>query len=133
MRLIAQADVQTTGINYAQAIQTGHGHSLSADEPESAGGRNAGATPYELLLASLGACTVMTLQMYAERKQWDLGRLRVQLSLSKDSDKNTHIERVLDTDADLSDEQWARLLDIASKTPVTLTLSQGAQIASRRG
>jgi len=107
-------------------------HALVADEPTSAGGRNAGPAPYEYILAGLGACTVMTLTMYAERKGWQLGHIEMDLRLLKDDDGVTHIERDLRCSAELSPQQWERLLDICSKTPVTKTLMAGARIRTRR-
>jgi len=105
---------------------------VAADEPVSAGGRNAGPGPYNLLLASLGACTSITLKMYADRKGWSIGALKISLTLSKDTDGNTFIDRTLASDARLDGEQWLKLLEIASKTPVTKTLLAGASITTRR-
>ncbi len=105
MKWIASAIVSPTGPNYAHSIETA-GFTLLADEPLGGGGQNAGPAPYNLLLASLGACTAITLKMYADRKGWDIGALE--------------------------DGQWLKLLDIASKTPVTKTLLAGASITTRR-
>lgn len=131
MNRIASAVVMPAGPNYTQRIATG-GFAVSADEPVSAGGRNLGPGPYNLLLASLGACTSITLKMYADRKGWSIGALKVSLTLSKDTDGNTFIDRTLDSDARLDGEQWLKLLEIASKTPVTKTLLAGASITTRR-
>ena len=116
---------------YRNDITAGR-HQLLADEPPSAGGQNAGPAPYEYILAGLGACTVMTLTMYAERKGWQLGDIDLDLRLLKDETGATHIERDLRCSAALSDEQWTRLLDICSKTPVTKTLIAGASIRTQR-
>ena len=131
MKRIASATVSRTGPNYTQSIETA-GFTLLADEPLGGGGQNAGPAPYNLLLASLGACTAITLKMYADRKGWDIGTLRVALSLAKDAEGGTFIERTLDSDARLDEAQWLKLLDIASKTPVTKTLLAGASITTRR-
>jgi putative redox protein len=131
VRVIANAHVKATGVPYAQQIQAGN-HQLSADEPVSAGGQDAGPSPYGLVLSGLGACTTMTLRMYADKKGWDLGHISVELTLLKDHEGNTHIERVLQCTADLIEEQWQRLLDIGSKTPVTKTLATGASITTQR-
>jgi putative redox protein len=133
MKSIANVAVQSGGANYRHSIHTGHGHDLVADEPVADGGANAGPAPYELFLSGLGACTAITLRMYAERKGWDIGELGVELSLLKSLEGETKIERVLKSSAALSEEQWERLLAIAEKTPVTLTVKQGAPIATRRG
>lgn len=131
MKRIASAIVRPTGPNYTQSIETG-GFTLLSDEPQGAGGQNAGPAPYSLLLASLGSCTAITLKMYADRKGWDIGRLKVSLTLSKDDEGGTFIDRTLDSDARLDGEQWLKLLEIASKTPVTKTLLAGVSITTRR-
>lgn len=117
--------------HYRNDIRTG-AHHLVADEPVSAGGQASGPAPYDYLLAGLGACTVMTLTMYAERKGWSLGDIDLDLRLLKDAEGATHIERDLRCSGVLSDEQWTRLLDICSKTPVTKTLMAGAAIRTHR-
>ena len=131
MKAVSQASVRAAGPNYRHEVTTGT-HTLVADEPAHAGGQDAGAAPYDLVLAGLGACTAITLRMYAERKGWDLGDLRVDLTLLKDREGNARIERVLTSSAALSEEQWERLLDIAGKTPVTKTLQAGAPISTTR-
>lgn len=131
MKRIASAVVRPGGPNYTQAIETG-GFTLAADEPVGAGGRNAGPGPYNLLLASLGACTAITLKMYADRKGWQIGALQVALTLDKDGDGATHIARRLSSDAPLDAAQWDKLVEIAGKTPVTRTLLAGAAITTTR-
>lgn len=131
MKEVASAKVVSADTLYRHDITTG-AHKLVADEPAHAGGANAGPAPYELLLASLGACTAITLRMYAEKKGWALGRLAVDLQLLKNKEGETRIERQLRASGALDEAQWARLLEIAEKTPVTLTLKTGAQIETRR-
>jgi putative redox protein len=131
MRRLASAVLVPAGPNYAQSIETG-GFTLVADEPLGAGGGNAGPAPYNLLLAGLGACTSITLKMYADRKGWSIGAFRVALTLYKDVDGNTHIARRLSSDAPLEAAQWDKLVEIAEKTPVTRTLRAGATIATTR-
>ncbi|MBT2145697.1 MULTISPECIES: OsmC family protein [unclassified Rhodanobacter] len=128
---ISSASAKSTSTHYRTVITTGR-HDLVADEPALHGGQDAGPAPYDYLLASLGACTAMTLQMYAEKKGWDVGEIHVDLELSKSEDTGTSIRRVLATSNPLSDEQWARLLDVAGKTPVTKSLLAGVAITSRR-
>ena len=128
---IASATVTPTGPNYTQSIATG-GFTLSADEPVRLGGQNAGPGPYNLLLAGLGACTAITLKMYADRKGWEIGALKVTLDLAKDESGGTHITRRLSSDAPLDAAQWDKLLEIAGKTPVTRTLAAGAAITTTR-
>lgn len=104
------------------------GHDLIGDEGAALGGQNLGPAPYDFLLAGLGACTAITLRMYADRKQWPLESIEVALKLAgKDG---LRVERVL-TIAGLEDEQMARLADIAERTPVTLTLKNGLPIDTR--
>ena len=104
------------------------GHDLIGDEGPGLGGQNMGPAPYDFLLAGLGACTAITLRMYADRKGWPLESVDVRLRLlSKDG---LRVDRVL-TIAGLDDEQMARLADIAERTPVTLTLKAGLPIDTR--
>ncbi len=131
MKRIASAVVAAAGPNYAQNIETGC-FALVADEPLGAGGGNAGPAPYNLLLSGLGACTAITLKMYADRKGWSIGRLRVALTLHRDDDGNAHIARRLSSDAPLEAAQWDKLVEIAEKTPVTRTLRAGAVITTTR-
>lgn len=113
---------------YRTEIDLGR-HALTADEPPSHGGNDAGPAPYDLLLASLGACTAITLRMYAERKEWPLDRLEVRLRL-RGMPGALMIERVLAAEG-VDAEQAARLAEIAEKTPVTLTLKGGIPIDTR--
>jgi putative redox protein len=113
---------------YALRITTTAGHELSADEPERRGGTNTGATPYDLLLSSLGACTAITLRMYSDRKQWTLGTIGVTLRLIKEGDDPTRIERKISVSEAIDGEQQAKLLEIAEKTPVTKALAPGVPI-----
>lgn len=131
MKVISTARVVSGSVNYRHDIQTGR-HKLVADEPVSAGGLDVGPAPYDYVLTGLGACTAITLRMYAQKKAWDIGELSVELSLSKDHEGNASIERVLHSTATLSDEQWERLLDIAGKTPVTRTLQAGSPITTTK-
>ncbi|MDO9004343.1 MAG: OsmC family protein [Aquabacterium sp.] len=116
---------------YRTQIEVG-GHALVSDEPQALGGANAGPAPYDLLLASLGACTAITLRMYADRKAWPLASVEVGLHFSRGDDGASKIDRTL-TITGLDDEQQARLLDIAERTPVTLTLKGGVTIHTTLG
>jgi putative redox protein len=114
-------------------------HVLTADEPAAVGGGDAGPTPYELLLMALGACTSMTVKMYAARKGWPLEgaevRLRHERVYNRDradcEDKNTLMDRIegsLRLIGPLSAEQRNRLLEIAEKCPVHRTLVTRVEI-----
>ena len=136
-----KAAAATTGVvtvmetgegRYTQNITTGP-HHLRADEPASVGGNDSGFTPYDLLLAGLGACTSMTLRMYAEQKKWPLQRVTVNLRHDKihandcadcetREGKIDQIDREIEITGDLSDTQRARLMEIADKCPVHRTL-----------
>jgi putative redox protein len=111
---------------YAVTVTAGP-HTLISDEPASRGGRGSGPGPYDLVLAGLGACSAITLRMYAERKQLTIRSLEVELSFRKEGERNV-IQRVVRLDADLTPEQRARFADIVERTPVTLTLKAGSEI-----
>lgn len=122
------ARVEVTGTqHYVQDIHVRQ-HRLVADEGEALGGQDQGPNPYELLLSGLGACTSITLRMYAEKKGWELGEIQVGLHFYRDDQGGEHIDRTLNCTASLTDEQRQRLLEIASKTPVTRTVRQGTPI-----
>ena len=114
-------------IHFAQQISSGH-HRLTADEPTARGGNDSGPAPYELLLASLGACTSITLRMYAGRKGWELGKITVGLRYTEGVEQRGHIDRRISFSKPVSAEQSQRLAEIASKTPVTRTLLNGVTI-----
>ena len=120
----------TSEFKLAQQIVSGH-HRLTADEPIARGGSDSGASPHELLLASLGACTSMTLRMYAGRKGWELGKITVGLRYTTAENQPDHIDRRLSFSKPLSTEQTDRLLEIAAKTPVTRTLQGGVKIDTK--
>jgi putative redox protein len=126
---------------FAQEITVG-AHRLFSDEPKDAGGENAGPSPYELLAAALGACTSMTLGMYARRKQWPLASVVVRLRHCKihaidcaDCDSKDEmldrIDRDIELTGNLTEEQRTKLLEIADKCPVHQTLTRGMKINSR--
>jgi putative redox protein len=116
---------------YACAIRAGR-HELTADEPSLRGGTDTGPAPYELLLASLAACTAITLRMVAGRKGWELGSIHVDLELHKDAEGGRdRITRVISLTGPLDDRQKAALADVAEKTPVTKTIKAGATIETK--
>ncbi len=125
----------------AQEILVGH-HHLAADEPTEAGGSDLGPNPYDFLLAALGACTSMTLRLYADHKQWPLERVTVRLSHEKihaadcadcetREGKIDQIEREIELAGPLDAAQRQRLLEIAEKCPVHRTLHSEIKIRSR--
>ncbi len=110
--------------NYRQEVRCGK-HELIADEHAVLGGKDAGPSPFDYLLAGLGACTSITLRMYAQRKGWDIGTVRVELSMSQDEAKAKSIDRQVTLSGALTDEQRQRLAEICDKTPVTLAVKSG--------
>ena len=132
-----QQVVSVTGTDgYTTQLRAGE-HYLTADEPISVGGKELGPTPYGYLLAALGACTSMTVKMYADRKKWPLEEVRVHLSHSKvhaeDSLNNQKIDQIvrkLEIDGPLDDTQRQRLLEIADKCPVHKTLHSQIEVVT---
>lgn len=133
--------VRGAAIGFAQVIHTGR-HRLTADEPVSAGGTDTGPSPYNLLLAALGACTSMTVAMYARRKSWPLEEVTVHLRHSKIYAADCaecetregmldRIERDIQFVGPLNDEQRSKLIEIANKCPVHRTLTSEIDIVTR--
>jgi uncharacterized OsmC-like protein len=129
---------RTAGDGYRTEITAG-GHTLTADEPAALGGSEAGPTPYDLLLAALGACTGMTLRMYAARKEWPLEAVTVRLTEGRDhaadceeceqpTAKLTVLEREITLSGPLDDAQRARLAQIAELCPVHKSLAGAFRI-----
>jgi putative redox protein len=123
---MAHAHARIETARYATRIEAS-GHIIVADEPPGNGGLNTGPAPYDLLLASLGACTAITLKMYADRKQWAVSAIDVELQYIRNGD-DQRIRRRLRIEGTLSSEDRARMAEIAERTPVTLTLKQGLPI-----
>jgi uncharacterized OsmC-like protein len=132
--------VRGTGSEFAQEIIVGK-HRLTSDEPFIAGGTDTGSTPYELLLAALGACTAMTVMMYARRKNWPLDGIVVRLSHLKIHAEDClschtetgfldRIDREIELTGSLNPDERLRLLDIAEKCPVHRTLTSEIEIRS---
>ena len=127
--LAMAAHAESTGVSYGQRIKVGH-HEVTSDEPQVRGGGDTGVSPTGLLLAALAGCTATTLSMYAGRKGWELGTVRVDVKLFIAGEAQ-RIQRVIRLGAALTPEQQARLLEIADKTPVTKIVKSGIPIATR--
>ena len=117
---------------YLVKITDDSGHQWLADEPTELGGANTAPSPNLLLLGSLGACTAITLQMYAARKQWPLSGVEVELQLNPagKSALGNDITRKIFLQGELDDEQRARLLQIANACPIHKLLTGEVRIAS---
>lgn len=135
------AVVRGNAKGFAQDIVVGS-HTLHADEPVALGGTDTGPGPYDLLISALGACTSMTVSLYARRKQWPLESVMVTLrhrkihvtdceSVEHKDVLLDHIERDIELHGTLSDEQRTRLLEIANKCPVHNTLTSKIEIKTQ--
>ena len=127
---------------FANAISVGGRHSLLADEPADYGGTDTGPTPYDLVLAGLGACKTMTMRMYADRKNFPLDRARVTLRHDKihaedcaacetEVGRIDRIETVIEVIGDMDANTRQKIADIAEKCPVHRTLQSEVVIESR--
>jgi putative redox protein len=121
--------------NYRTEVRAG-GHALITDEPVALGGTNSGPTPYDLLIGGLGACTAITIRMYADRKGWPVEAVEVRLTHRKvpadqvdcewtKSGKVDVIDREVTLFGELDESQRARLLEIANRCPVHRTIDGG--------
>ena len=132
--------VVRSGVGLRAEIAAGR-HLLGADEPVDAGGRDEGPDPYQLLLSALGACTSMTLKLYAQRKKWPLEAVTVRLSHARThkedcehpDDEHCRIERIereVELEGPLTEDQKIRLGEIADRCPVHRTLESELEIVT---
>lgn len=117
--------------HYKTKVYAG-GHFIYADEPAELGGTDEGMSPAALLLASLGSCTAITIRMYADRKNYPLTAIKIELAISAEEEMTpgTKITRLLEFSGDLTAEQRDRLAQIADKCPIHKMLSNPIQIVS---
>jgi len=139
------SEVTVTSVaNLRNEVRYGAGRSFVTDEPVEAGGEGAGPDPYALLLAALGSCISMTIMLYARRKGWAVERVSVRLrqrrvhaqdcaECTRTTEGFIHrIERAVQIEGDLSEQQLARLQEIAHKCPVHRTLTSEIVVAELR-
>jgi uncharacterized OsmC-like protein len=132
--------VRGAATGFAQTIEV-DGARFVADEPTDVGGTNSGPTPYDLLLGALGSCTSMTIGFYARRKKWPLDDVTVRLSHARvheadcercdqHAERLDHISMTIDLHGALSEEQRAKLIEVAGRCPVHKTLTSKIQITT---
>ena len=107
--------------NYKVTLNNGR-HTFYADEPVEKGGKDTAPAPDELLEAALASCTLITLRMYTNHKQWDVGKINILVFLIREQDK-AKITRELKFEKEITDEQKQRLMQVAKACPVSKTLS----------
>jgi len=128
---VATATVASEEAPYGVRIST-WGHALRGGEPADRGGADTGPAPFGLLLSGLGACTAITLRMYAEHQSWPLAGVDVELTYIV-KDRNTRwIDRLI-TLHGVDEGQRAKLAEIAEKTPVTRAVRAGTEIRTTTG
>jgi putative redox protein len=115
---------------YAHSVTAGH-HTLIVDEPAEDGGTDTGPMPGQLLAASLASCTAITIEMYAERKEWDVGAVAVDVDYELNRDGTSRFELTIKLPAELSQEQAEQLRAIAGKCPVHRALKGTVEIEDR--
>ena len=114
---------------YSHEIDLGDDREIVVDEPAGEGGTNTGPRPSQLLASSLAGCTAITIELYANRKGWELPTLEVAVDMKSDADRNpTHFAVEVALPAGLDDEQRRKLMLIAEKCPVHKLLEHGAEI-----
>lgn len=120
--------VATRRSGYEHEVVIDERHTLVMDEPESKGGRDAGPSPTRALGASLAACTAITVEMYAERKGWDVGEMAVEVEMEYDGEVPSEFTVTLRLPGGLSEEQLERLRTIAGKCPVHRALAAETKV-----
>jgi putative redox protein len=112
--------------NYIVTHSNGR-HTFFADEPEDKGGKDTAPTPDELLEAALASCTLVTIRMYTNHKQWNVGEIKISVSLNREKDQ-TVFTRQLKFEHEISEEQKQRLMQVAKACPVSKTLSGNTEM-----
>ena len=124
--------VSETGLGKYQVEARMGDAALLIDEPIEAGGLGAGPNPYDLIAAAVGACTTMTVRLYANRKNWPLKRVQTAVKHSRAGlNAKDRFELAISLEGDLDEVQRARLMEIAERCPVHLTLARGSEVEAR--
>lgn len=129
MAIIAKASVHTRPEHWLGEVTSGQ-HTLLTDKPQSFGGQDQGLAPYDFICSGLISCTMITLRMYAQHKDIDLGEFRVEADFNANKEGKEWIERRVSFTNTLSEELQKKVLDICSKTPVTKTLLRSLEIST---
>jgi putative redox protein len=126
------ATADDSGHGGLQTFVTAGPSTIVADVSVAQGGLDLGPDPHELVCAGLAACTSMTLRLYANRKNWDISAMHVEVFHHFDADQAVHdrFERVISIEGDLNDEQRERLFEIAEKCPIHKLLTSGARVVT---
>ncbi|MFH6994052.1 OsmC family protein [Flavobacterium sp. FlaQc-48] len=114
---------------YRTEITSASGNIIIADEPQEMGGKNLGFSPSELLASSLASCTLITLRMYINRKQWDVSEINIKVDFERDADKNVSLfTRKIEITGEVDQTQRQRLETIANSCPIHKTLTHAIEI-----
>jgi len=114
---------------YRTEITSASGNIVIADEPQEAGGKNLGFSPSELLASALASCTLITLRMYINRKQWNVSEIDIKIDLEKDSEQNISLfNRKIEITGEIDESQRQKLHVIADRCPIHKTLTNTIKI-----
>jgi putative redox protein len=114
---------------YRTEIKSASGNIVIADEPQEVGGKNLGFSPSELLASALASCTLITLRMYIDRKQWDVTEINISVDFERNSEQNVSLlSRKIEITGNVDEAQKERLLKIANSCPIHKTLTNTIQI-----
>ncbi|MBJ8484227.1 MULTISPECIES: OsmC family protein [Acinetobacter] len=127
MSIIASSKVLTLAEPWKGEVSSGT-HQFLTDKPEQFGGHDTGPAPYDFLTASLASCTMITLRMYAQHKQIDLGEFTVEVDFHSNREQQERIERRVVFKQTVAQDLQEKLLNVCSKTPVTKTLLRSLDI-----
>lgn len=114
---------------YRTEIKSASGNIIIADEPQEAGGKNLGFSPSELLASSLASCTLITLRMYINRKQWEVSEINIKIDFQRDAEQNVSLfTRKIEIIGEIDETQKQRLETIANSCPIHKTLTHSIEI-----